>query len=245
MRILITRPKTDAGEFRARLEALGHQVMAEPLMDIVALPIEKSALEGAQGLIATSRNGLRALAASDALPAVLDRPLFAVGAATAEQARSMGFRHVVAGPGTGRELVPIIAGAAGAQNGPLVHVAGEVVAYDLAAPLGAHGLDVRKITAYRAVAATHLSTETHAALRAGTIETVILMSPRTAAIFAQLAGTTELKETARRLTYLCLSAGVAEKLAPLAPRHVVIASEPDTQAILEALTGLVLPSSGV
>lgn len=243
MHVLVTRPKTDATELQARLEALGHEVAVEPLLEIVPLPIAADALAGAQAVIATSRNGLRALAASDALAAAKRLPLFAVGGATGEMARSMGFERVTAGSGTGAELVPVITAAVARENGPLVHVAGEVLAFDLAGALSREGLEVRQITAYRAVPASRLSPGTQQAISAGEIDVVILMSPRTAAIFAQLAATTELKEKAQRLTFLCLSAGIAEKLSGLAPSRVVVAAEPTTEAMLAALARMAPTSS--
>lgn len=245
MHILVTRPKSDAAELKATLEALGHEVTLEPLLGIVSLPIAAEVLDGAQGIIATSRNGLRALADSEAVNAARALPLFAVGEATAETARSMGFENITAGPGTGAELVPIIAAAASPKGGPLVHVAGEVVAFDLAGALAAQGYEVRKVTAYRAEPATELSEPVKTAISAGQIDTVILMSPRTAAIFCQLADTTDLKDKARRLTFLCLSAGIAEKLDVLAPARVEVAEAPNTRALLGALARMAPPSSGV
>jgi len=245
MHILVTRPKSDAAELQARLEALGHEVTLEPLLAIVTLPIAAEVLDGAQAVIATSRNGLRALATSAAIAAARKLPLFAVGEATAETARAMGFEQVIAGPGSGAGLAPIIAAGADPAKGPLVHVAGEIVAFDLAGALSAQGYAVREVTAYRAESAEHLSPGVESAISAGKIDTVILMSPRTAAIFCQLANTTELKEKARRLTFLCLSAGIAEKLDALAPVRVEVAAEPNTRALLGALARMAPPSSGV
>ena len=60
-------------------------------------------LDGAQALIVTSRNALRAHPHPD-LAAVLRLPLFAVGGATAKAATELGFTKVTTGPGTGEEL---------------------------------------------------------------------------------------------------------------------------------------------
>ena len=245
MHVLVTRPKSDAAELQARLEALGHEVSVEPLLEIEPLNIDPAVFSAAQAVVATSRNALRALAASKAFDPARTLPLFAIGEATAEMARELGFFQVIAGPGTGRGLVPVIAAAAKSGNGPLVHVAGETLAFDLAGALAEHGYETRLVTAYRAVPTAQFSAGAEEAISAGMIDTVILMSPRTAAIFAQLAGTTKLKEKARRLTFLCLSAGVAEKLSLLHPLRVVVAAKPNTEAMLETLAGMAPSSSGV
>ncbi|MEI9902400.1 MAG: hydroxymethylbilane synthase [Hyphomicrobium sp.] len=136
MHLLITRPQTEAAAFRAELEALGHKVTVEPLLRIEFLPILAEALSDTAGLIATSRNGLRALAASPGRrrskgAAALRRR----GPAPRKLARDMGFTEVTTGPGTGAGLVPLIVERAETlsrtQNTPLAHVRGEDVAFDL------------------------------------------------------------------------------------------------------------------
>jgi uroporphyrinogen-III synthase len=74
---------------------------------------------------------------------------------------------------------------------------------------------------------------------------VILMSPRTAAIFALLVGKAGLEEPARRLAYICLSANVAVALGDLAPTRVNIAVRPNSSAILDAVGRVATHSSGV
>ncbi len=69
MRILVTRPEPDASATGQRLEALGHQVTTEPMLQVEFLPIDPVAFTGAQAVIATSRNALRALASSGACDA--------------------------------------------------------------------------------------------------------------------------------------------------------------------------------
>ena len=131
MHLLITRPEPDADAFRARLEALGHQVTSEPLLTIEHLPIAADALGDVAGLVVTSRNGLRALAASPAMATARQLPIIAVGPGTAALARELGFTRITEGSGTATELVPVIADAARALHGTLTHVRGEQVAVDL------------------------------------------------------------------------------------------------------------------
>ena len=245
MHVLVTRPEADAAELKAALEAQEHEVTVEPLLAIEPMPIDSGALAGARGVIATSRNGLRALVQSAALAQAMKLPIFAVGSATSELARELGFWHVIAGDGSAGDLASLILGSELSGSGPLVHVAGEKVAFDLAAELGRHGIEVRVVTAYRAVAAPSFSPHTARAIADGTLGAVILMSPRTAATFAALVGKGGLEEPTRRLAFVCLSANVADALSGLAPANVNIAVRPNSSAILDAVGRVATHSSGV
>jgi uroporphyrinogen-III synthase len=245
MHVLVTRPEGDAAELKAALEAQGHEVTVEPLLTIETIPVEADIFAGARGVIATSRNSLRALAASGALAPAVKLPVFTVGPATAELAHELGFQRVIAGEGAASDLVPLILNSTIGGKGPVVQVAGEEVACDLATELGRRGIEVRKVTAYRAVAAGSLRPQTARAVAESALDAVILMSPRTAAIFVELVGEAGLGEAARRLAYVCLSANVAGALKDLAPARVNIAVRPNSSAMLEAVAQVATHSSGV
>jgi uroporphyrinogen-III synthase len=245
MRVLVTRPEPDTAELKAALEAQGHVVSVEPLLTIETLPVDARALDGAQGLIATSRNSLRALVENKALKAARALPIFCVGGGTTELARELGFERIIAGDGSAADLIHLILGSWIGAKGPLVHLCGEEVARDLAAELSAHGVEVRKLIVYRAVATDGLGPQTAAAITEGTLDTVILMSPRTARIFAELVEQSGLGEPARRLAYVCLSANVASALKALDPIRVNIAVRANSSGILEAVGQVATHSSGV
>jgi uroporphyrinogen-III synthase len=197
--------------------------------------MEPSSFNGAQALIATRRNGLRALAHSPGLGAALKLRMFTVGPGTAELGRELGFQRIVAGAGDARDLIPLIATASDPALGPLAHVAGEVTAFDLAAALADHGLQVRTITAYRAVAASALADSTAQSIADGSLDAVILMSPRSADIFAQLVADRSLQAAARSPVLICLSQTVADAAKILAPARVEIAAVPSAAAVLAAV----------
>ena len=86
MKVVVTRPRDQAGPLVARLEALGHEVVECPLIQIE--PFEEAVdVEGYEWVIVTSPNGARELArrARGALPKVA-----AVGPGTAETLRELG-----------------------------------------------------------------------------------------------------------------------------------------------------------
>jgi uroporphyrinogen-III synthase len=165
----------------------------------------------------------------------LQLPLFAVGEATAKAAAELGFTRVTSGPGTGEGLAQLIADALDPNAGALVHLSGETVAFDLKSALQAKGFTLRQPVLYRAVAATRLPESALALLNAGELDGVILMSPRTAAIFAALVVRADALTQAARLDCYCLSAAVAQAVESLKARAIVAArpSEEDILALLD------------
>ena len=90
MRFLVTRPQPDADALCERLRAMGHAGLIDPLMSIAWLEPPRLDLDRCQAVVATSRNALRALARHpERLADLVGLPLFAVGAATADLARSL------------------------------------------------------------------------------------------------------------------------------------------------------------
>jgi uroporphyrinogen III methyltransferase / synthase len=86
VKVIVTRPRDQAGPLVARLEELGHEVVACPLIEIE--PFEDAVeVDGYEWVIVTSPNGARELArrARGALPKVA-----AVGPGTAETLRELG-----------------------------------------------------------------------------------------------------------------------------------------------------------
>ena len=234
MRILITRPREDAEQFARAVSALGHDAVIEPLLEIDFLPGPPIDLGGVQAVLLTSANGARALAHR---VAVRDVPLIAVGPATASAAREIGFLDVSESAGEGVEaLASFVRTKLRPGGGALMHPAGSVSAGDLSGALGARGFVVRREVIYDARAVDHLSGAVVAELSAGLIDAVTFFSPRTAAIFVELATEESVADACRRLTALCLSAAVGVALAPLRFAAVKVAKNPTMEAML-ALIG--------
>lgn len=203
MRVLVTRPEPDASRQAEMLSARGHEPVVAPLLSIEYLDDATLDLAGAQALIVTSRNALRALAAHKQLDEALRVPVLAVGDATAHAAQELGFREVTIGLGTGAALAGLIKQELEPKEGPLLYLTGDVIAYDLAAALEAHGFAVRKTLLYRGVPVSALPSEALAMLKDGRIDAVILMSPRTARVFMELLVKHEVAEAGKR-PYLLL-----------------------------------------
>ncbi len=232
MRLLITRAEPDALKLQGLLEQRGHEAVVEPLLAVSYEDAEPIDLEGVTSLIATSRNGLRALRHAGLIDQARHLTVFAVGKATAEEARRMGFQRIVKGPGTASALAPLIASMVDPTEEMLLHLSGEQVAVDIARELEEQGFRALKATVYRMVAADQLSDATRDQLAAGDIEAVLLMSAETAVIWARLVQQHRLQTAVRDVAHLCLSEGVAARLRPLGAVEVDVASSPTLEEML-------------
>ena len=108
----------------------------------------------------------------------------------------------------------------------MVHLAGDQLAFDLAAELQHHGFRVAQPVVYRMKAATSLTRETVEQIFDGEADAVMLLSPRTADIWVKLIKKHDLGATAARLLHLCLSPAVARRLAPLGALRIETADTP-------------------
>lgn len=232
MRLLVTRPEPEATALKDRLVGAGHSVVIEPLLRIEYLPLDDLDLEGAQALIATSRNGIRALAHGDALDAAREIPLFTVGPGTSATARTLGFQHVIEGPRDAAALITLVSLRAEVNAGPLVYLAGEVQAADVAGELRHLGFHVLEPVVYRAALANRLEPGTVAEIESGRIDGVLLFSAQTARTYARLVLAHRLSGRLGRMTHYCLSPAVAHGLDALPPLTVAVASKPNAEEML-------------
>jgi uroporphyrinogen-III synthase len=230
MRALVSRPREDAERIAAPLRALGVQVLHEPLLVIVPVAGPNIELAGVQGILVTSANGVRALAA-----AIEERsiPVFAVGDQTARASRELGFKQVESAGGDVASLAELVTRTLKPANGPLLHAAGAVQAGDLARKLGAEGFQVRIAQLYDARPTAALSQATQAALRNGDIDAAFFYSPRTARTFVEHVRKAGLEDAVRHLTAFALSPAVARELDPVLSGRIRVAAHPTQDALLD------------
>ena len=165
MRVLITRPQPAAAALAARLAAVGHEAVIEPLLTIVpetdARERLAQALAGAQAVLLTSANGAEGAAAATERR---DLRVFAVGDATARAARAAGFAEVESAGGDVASLVALVRARLAPGDGALVHARGADAAGDLAGDLAGSGFTLRRVTLYRAIPRKSLDSRVIAAL---------------------------------------------------------------------------------
>ncbi|MBO6669631.1 uroporphyrinogen-III synthase [Parvibaculum sp.] len=235
MRFLVTRPEEDSAPLADALSALGHEAVLAPLLDIRFLEDAELPEAAWQALLVTSANGVRALARHDHAASLLSLPILAVGPASADAARAAGFAQVEAAGGDVNSLAEHVAKSLDPKAGPLLHVAGSAVAGDLAGMLEERGFSVTRAVLYDARLASELPEIARAALEAGSLDGVLLYSPRTARAFASLVRKAGLEARVKGLAAYCLSAAVADALDDLPGLTVKIARAPDQAALIALL----------
>ena len=229
MRLLVTRPIEDAQELADVLRARGHEVLIDPVLEIVPAAGEAPDSDGVRALLATSANGVRAFAK---LTPRRDLSLLAVGSATAEAARALGFTKVTHAEGNVERLALLAAESFDPRRGALLHIVGQDAVGDLKGLLEARGFVVRRHVLYVARAARELSAETRAGLAGGTLEGALFFSPRSARIFMSLADAAQLVPSLQKLVTFCLSPAIAEAARGAHWAAVRIAAQPDQEALL-------------
>lgn len=214
------------------LAALGIDSAVAPVFEIEATGDPLPDLANVQAFLVTSANGARMLAAATEQR---DIPVFAVGASSAGVAQEAGFAHVENAGGDVVALAALIRGRLKPADGTLVHVCGTVTAGDLAGVLTDAGFSVRRAVLYRAHAAEALPDTARSELSGGTLDGVLLYSPRSARIFCQLVVDAGQAQACETLFVACLSAAVAEQAARLPFADIRVAATPDQDSLFAVL----------
>jgi uroporphyrinogen-III synthase len=232
MRALVTRPREEAESLAAALAARGVDAVLEPMMEVHYRAKPEPDLAGVQALLCTSANGVRALAR---ITGKRDLLLLAVGDATASCARAEGFTNVASAGGSIADLVRMAAMQLRPQDGLLLHVAGEIVAGDLAGALRARGFTIERSVLYDTRPVAALSQSAIRALCSGMIDFALFFSPRTAEIFVRLATAAGVAGCCRTITALSISTAVDAALSALSWHDRQVAVKPSQPALLDRL----------
>ncbi len=235
MRVLVTRPAHSGERTAQRLLELGHEPLLLPLARPVYDPqAARLALEKTAGPVAvTSAEAMRTLeAVGPALQPHLSRSLFAVGEATADEARRLGFNSVTASSGSGRELAELI-GASNADD--LLYLAGNPRAETFEARLVELGRHFSVLECYR-MEPVALDPETAAALLTNNPpDAVLFYSRQTAENFFHIPQVEWLLLQMPKIRLICLSKTVAETIPPSLGRALEVSPMPDEKSLLSLL----------
>jgi len=223
LRVAITRAQPEADRTAERVRARGHEAIVAPLITIVPCGYDTNT-EGAQAIIFTSSNGVRAF--PDARGA-RDRIVLTVGDVTAAAAREAGFNDVRSANGDVRSLAALAKRELDPARGRLIHIAGDHVAGDLGGELRAAGFSVERRLAYASVAAAPLPEALN-----GPLNVVLFHSPRAAERFVELGA-----PNAAKLTAGCMSAAIAEAAGKTVWKQIVTAPHPREDDLLMATLG--------
>jgi uroporphyrinogen-III synthase len=230
MRLLVTRPEPDAAATAARLAALGHQPLVQPLLRI-SFNDPPRELERPAAILITSQNAVRALGGWPQTKEWRDVPVFAAGPATARAASALGFSDIRTGAREAASLADTVIGNVVRGSGPVLYPAARDRAGALAGGLTARGYDVRTVEAYQADAVGSLTPHVREALAAGTIDGVLLYSGRTAKAYLTAADAEALNAALARPEYFVISQHVADIVGSTGGR-VHVAARPDEDSLM-------------
>jgi len=232
MLALITRPREDAEKTADLLRQRGFDSLIEPLMSVVNFPEALPSVEGVQGFLATSANGVRALVQATSRR---DIPVWAVGDATGRTAAEFGFTSVSSAGGDVDKLSWLVMDKVDPKAGRLLHVAGTDVAGDLSGHLTRVGYQVERVVLYGTQTVTALSDEVSTALSSGQVHAALFYSPRTAQIFVNLVKAAKIHTGFEGACAFSLSPAVAQILASLPWREIITAKQPTQEHLFAAL----------
>ena len=231
-RVWITRAQPGAARTATRLTALGFEPVVASLLTIRPLPDALSAapdLATIAALAFTSPNGVEAFAALVPPPLLRDRPVFAVGDATAQAASAAGFPDACSASGDIHALARLI--AASPIDGLILAPGAREPAGDLAALLPDR--NIQRLPVYAAE-------ETDAAPPAD-FDAVLVHSPRAARALAAVMAAIMTPDAARNRLAVCISAAAVAPLAALGFAEIRTADAPDEASMLTALGKSVHP----
>ncbi len=235
MHLLVTRPERDAREFAGRLEGEGHHCTISPLLKIAFKEPPDLETDKIHAVVITSRNAVRALENHPDAAALYQKPLFAVGSATTDAARHAGFEKIMASARDAKSLAPTIIEQCSPSDGPLLYLTGAHVAFDMQGNLANEGFEVTRALLYETRPCDDLTEAAKTGLTSGDIDAVILLSPRTAAVFSSLLTKHDLTRARQKLIYFCLSENTAKRLNDVPDRYVRLAKVPNISAMIEAI----------
>lgn len=219
-RVAVTRALPDALATAERLRQRGADAIVAPLLAIVPCGYDTNT-EGAQALLFTSSNGVRAF---PDVRRARETLVLTVGDATADAARSAGFANVHSANGDVDVLAAVAKQMLDPANGKLIHIAGDHVAGDLGGALRAAGFTVERRLAYASVAATALPETLKAPL-----DVVLFHSARAAETFVALGA-----PNAESTIAACLSSAVADAARGAMWKAVIVSPAPREDAFLTA-----------
>lgn len=239
--MLVLRPEPAAARTARTLSARGH--------DAVLLPLSKAEhdIEAGREALATPHAAIAVTSAEIArlfstigtnLTPHLSTRVFAVGQATADTMKAVGFHNVHAAGGDGAALAESIIAhvrASGAPESPILYLAGKPRASGFENRLRAASIPFRTVESYRMVALAYPPVAVASALLEPVPDAVLLYSPESARAFFGLAPLLEMPDRFAALRLLCMSPNVAAIVPERFAAQAETATTPDEASLLALL----------
>ena len=231
-RVLVTRPEPGASRTARRLQSLGYEPVVVPLSHVETVPIAPPDPTAFDAIAVTSANALRALD-PQIVQSLIQRRLFCVGKATAEEARQVGFGEVFIGAGTGAGLATLVACTLPA-GGKLLYLCGAPRDEDFEGALAEAGILVEPVEVYRmAETATAAAEETLSGQPA--IDAALVYSAEGARHLCALATTPTGRQLFANTRVLALSEKCAAAMGDAFENRLQVADMPDEDSLFALL----------
>jgi len=227
-RVLITRPEPGATETAARLSERGFFPVIAPVVSIVGQELRAPGHVAATLL--TSRNAVAACP-----PSLYNRPVFAVGSATARQAAQAGFKRVHNADGDADALAKLVVDTISPADGALFLPTGQGQGATIASALRQQGFRVVRRVAYRTVRSSLLPATAATDLRTGVLSAAMFFSGETSRHFVRLIEAAGLIDSVRDVDAVSISEAAAVPLRSLPWRCIGVAAKPNQDAMLVLL----------
>lgn len=210
---------------------MGFQPILSPVLEIRAMPARLPTPSSIQAVLITSANALPALS-----PAWHAHPLFAVGTATATNAREIGFTNVRDADADATALAQLVTQACTPTNGALLLLSGRGQGLTLTIALRAAKFRVARRTVYAAIARAKLPEPARAALAAGRVAHALFFSAETARAFLRQIARAGLADRLREIEAISIGQPARMALEAAAWRRIRVAARPTQDAMLACLT---------
>lgn len=238
MRVVVTRPQHSGERTVRRLRKMGHEgfplPLSAPVHDVDAALLAR--LDTKDAIAVTSAEAIRALAAlGQSLAFHFGRPLFAVGKATAKEAKKLGFTHVFTSEGSGIELAELIARNRTGTQQPLLYLAGSPRAAGFETRLTELNIPLRTVECYHMQNIAPDDATLRKLFIDSRADAVLLYSRQTALRFFSLPFLRQHPDTLAQTRFLCLSEAIADVIPTLLRANGDIADMPDEDSLLALL----------
>lgn len=228
--VLVTRPEPGASITARHLTAMGFAPVVAPLLTIRTFARALPAPESLRGILVASRQ---------AIPALPDLyhplPVYAVGDATAAEARAAGFQTVISAEGRAEDLARLIINTLPKEGLPLLLATGLNQGDRLKRLLQAFGFEVLREEVYAAHSVTSLPPQAVGIISGAVPGWVLLFSRETALCLERLCRAMNLQDAFAHLSLAAISPAVADAVADLPWARIRVAMQPNEKAVLALL----------
>ena len=231
MRVLITQSAQDATATAAQLTARGHEVLAVPLVTVERVASQPN-LANAQGFLATSPEGARALA--DAV-GVRTFPVFAESEVTAGELRRLKFSNMHVAKDDSQDMARMVERTLKPAAGALVYACSTSAAIQLSALLGNMGFAVRMLPLFAIKRVTEMRADLKRALESKAIDAALFLTADEARAFTALTLQEKMEAHVATLPTVAATPIVAAPLRALTLGGVTVPTAGDIDTVFSAL----------